>query len=67
MTTLAELAATLRTLLTATTGALARETGAAQRTSKLGGAALVQTLVLGWLHAPAASLGQMAQMAARSA
>lgn len=63
MTTVAELATTLQTVLTTTADTLARKTGAVRRASKLGGAALVQTLVLGWLHQPAASLGQLAQMA----
>ena len=64
MTTIAGLTEALQTVLTTAADTLARETGAVQRASKLGGAALVQTLVLGWLHAPAASLGQLAQMAA---
>ncbi len=65
MTTIAELAATLQTVLTSTADALARATGCVQRTSKLSGATLVQTLVLGWLHQPAATLEQLCQMAAR--
>jgi hypothetical protein len=64
MTTIAELAETLQTVLTTTAEAAARATGAVRRRSKLGGAGLVQTLVLGWLHQPAASLGQLGQMAA---
>jgi len=64
MTTIAALATTLQTVLTTTADAVARATGCVQRESKLGGAALVQTLVLGWLHQPQASLGQLAQMAA---
>jgi hypothetical protein len=64
MTTIADLATTLQTVLTTTADAVARATGAVQRRSKLSGAALVQTLVLGWLHAPQASLGQLSQMAA---
>ena len=64
MTTIAELATTLQTVLTTTADAVARTTRAVQRQSKLSGAGLVQTLVLGWLHAPQASLGQLSQMAA---
>lgn len=64
MTTIAELAATLQTVLTTTADEVARATGCVQRESKLGGAELVQTLVLGWLHQPQASLGQLSQLAA---
>ena len=64
MTTIAELAETLQTVLTTTADAVARATGCVQRASKLGGGALAQTLVLGWLHQPEASLGQLTQMAA---
>lgn len=65
MTTIAELATVLHTVLTTTADTIAHDTGCVQRTSKLGGAALVQTLVLGWLHQPQASLEQLCQMAAR--
>lgn len=64
MTTIAELATTIQTVLTTTADRVARETGCVQRTSKLSGAALVQTLVLGWLQQPQASLGQLTQLAA---
>lgn len=63
MTTIAELATTLHTALTTTAETCARATGAVQRQSKLTGATLVQTLVLGWQHQPQATLGQLAQMA----
>lgn len=64
MTTIAELATVLQTVLTTTADAAARATGCVRRESKLGGAALVQTLVLGWQHQPQAALGQLCQMAA---
>jgi hypothetical protein len=43
---------------------LARETGWVRRRSKLTGALFLQTLVLGWLRAPAASLETLCQTAA---
>jgi hypothetical protein len=52
-----------QTLVTAADHA-ARRSGFTQRCSKLSAAAFVQTLVLGWLHQPDASVGQLAQMAA---
>ena len=65
MTSVPYLARTMRTLLTTTAETAARQTGCVQRRSKLTGAGLVQTLVLGWLGTPAATLQQLAQMAAR--
>lgn len=64
MTTVADLTHTLQTLLTTTADALARRTGFVQRTSKLTGALLAQTLVFGWLAEPHASLDALAQTAA---
>src|SRR5579859_4850604 len=64
MTTVPELAQTLRTLLTTTADALARRTGFVQRRSKLTGAAFAQALVFGWLANPQASLENLAQAAA---
>jgi hypothetical protein len=64
MTSVPDLAQTLQTLLTTTADQLATSTGCIQRYRKLSGATLVQTLVLGWLHQPAATLHQLAQMAA---
>lgn len=43
---------------------LSRETGFVQRQSKLTGACFVQTLVLGWLANPTASLNQLVQVSA---
>ena len=68
MTTIAHVphvARTMRTLLTTTAERAARHTGCVQRRSKLTGAGLVQTLVLGWLAEPAATLQQLTPMAAR--
>ena len=65
MTTIPHVARTMRTLLTVTAETIAWQTGCVQRRSKLTGAGLVQTLVLGWLAEPAATLQQLAQMAAR--
>jgi Transposase DDE domain len=64
MTSVAGLAQTLQTLLTTTADHLAIATGCIRRHRKLSGATLVQSLVLGWLQQPAASLHQLAQMAA---
>jgi hypothetical protein len=64
MTTVPHLTQALRTLLTTTADALARQTGFVQRRSKLTGAAFVQALVFGWLADPHASLGALAQAAA---
>jgi hypothetical protein len=64
MTSVADLAHTLQTLLTTTAEQLATSTGCIRRHRKLSGATLVQTLVLGWLHQPEATLHQLAQMAA---
>src|SRR5262249_18060635 len=64
MTSVACLAQTLQTLLTTTADHLATSTGCIQRHRKLSGASLVQILVLGWLQQPAATLHQLAQMAA---
>lgn len=64
MTSVADLAQTLQTLLTTTADRLATSTGCIRRHRKLSGATLVQTLVLGWLQHPAATLHELAQMAA---
>jgi hypothetical protein len=59
-----DLAATLQTLLTTEAEQAARETGCVRRVRKLSGATFVQTLVLGWLHDPYASLDALAEFAA---
>ena len=65
MPTIPHVARTMRTLLTTTAETVARQTGGGQRRSKLTGAGLVQTLVLGWLAEPAATRQQLTPMAAR--
>ncbi len=64
MTSVADLAQTLQTLLTTTADHSAAQSGCIRRCRKLTGASLVQTLVLGWLHQPEATLHNLAQMAA---
>jgi Transposase DDE domain len=64
MTTVAQLAETVQTLLTTTAEATARATGFVQRRSKLGGAAFVQALVFAWLANPQATVEARAQAAA---
>jgi hypothetical protein len=64
MLVLTELAADLQTLFTTEADALARETGCVRRQRVFTGAALVQTLVFGWLHQPHASLDDLAEVAA---
>jgi DDE family transposase len=55
---------TLRTLLTTTADALARETGFVQRERTLTGSHFAQTLVFGYLDSPDASLSGLQQSAA---
>jgi Transposase DDE domain len=64
MCLLMDLAQTLQTLLMTEADELARQTGCVRRARKLSGAVLVQTLVLGWLHDPHASLDGLADFAA---
>jgi hypothetical protein len=64
MTSIVDLTQTLQTLLTTTADHIAAHTGCIRRCRKLTGATLVQTLVLGWLHQPQATLNNLAQMAA---
>jgi hypothetical protein len=63
MPSVATLASVLEQLLIVDARRLARETGAVQRERKLDGTTLVQTLVLGWLATPAASLADLCRMA----
>lgn len=63
MWTVTQVSTTLQHLVTTTANQIARETGFVQRTSKLTGAAFVQTLLFGWLNNPQATLQQLAQMA----
>jgi hypothetical protein len=64
MTTIADVAEALQTVLTQQADRAARITGFVQRTSKLGGAEFAQTLVFGWLANPDATLEELAQTAA---
>lgn len=64
MGVLSELASTLQTLLTTEADDAARASGCVRRVRQLSGATLVQTLVLGWLHDPQASLDGLADVAA---
>jgi len=64
MTTVAQLAEALQTLVTTTADATAQATHFVQRRSKLTGAAFVQALVFGWLANPQATVGARAQAAA---
>lgn len=54
----------LQTFLDSIAQTMSRETGFVQRTSKLTGATFLQTLVLGWLNRPNASLNQLVQISA---
>jgi hypothetical protein len=63
MWTVTQVSTTLQHLVTTTANQLARETGFVQRTSKLTGAAFVQTVLFGWLNNAQATLQQLAQMA----
>lgn len=64
MTSMAQMGRTLQILLTTTADAAAKETGFVRRLRKLTGAIFVQTLVLGWLHKPQATLKELTQRAA---
>ena len=64
MATIPQVATTLRMVLTTTADVAAQQTHFVQRRSKLTGALFCQTLVFGWLANPAASLDELAQMAA---
>lgn len=63
MSSVAQLAHTMQTLLTTTADDLARSSGFLHRRRKLTGACFAQALVLGWLTNAHASLGQLAQTA----
>lgn len=64
MTTIPRIAEAMQTVLTAKADKAADETGFVQRKSKMDGASFVQTLVLGWLQKPEATLEELAQTAA---
>ena len=65
LTSLPDVAQALQSVLTTFPEEAARLSGYTQRQSKLTAPLLTQTLVLGWLRHPQASLGQLTQMAAR--
>ena len=64
MSSISEVAACLREVLETIPNRVARETGCIKRQGKFTGSSLVQTLVLGVLREPAATLEELAQMAA---
>jgi hypothetical protein len=64
MLTVAKVERAMQAVLTTTAEAAARQTGCVQRVRQFSGATLVQTLVLGWLAHPAATLVQLCQTAA---
>lgn len=64
MTSIASLARPLRRILTEDAEHAARASGCVQRVRNFSGATLIQTLVLGFLAAPDASLSQLCQQAA---
>ena len=64
MTTLAQVGAAMQYVLTTTANQAARATKFVQRSSPLGGATFVQTLVFGFLANPSPSLEELAQTAA---
>jgi hypothetical protein len=64
MVTIAQVAQVMQTVLTTTARAEGQRSGFVRRAGKLDGASWTQTLVLGWLANPAASLDELAQTAA---
>jgi hypothetical protein len=62
MTTIAQLSQKMQSVLTRTARAVERRSGFVQRQGKLTGASWVQTLVLGWMARPQATLDQLTQM-----
>jgi hypothetical protein len=62
--TLADLATALQTLFTTDAHDAARATGFVRRARKLTGPAFAQVTVFGWLHNPAASLADLAELSA---
>lgn len=65
MTKIPQISEAIQTVLTTTADKAAQKTGFTQRQSKLTGSAFVQTLVLGWLSDPAASLDNLTSQAAQ--
>ena len=65
MNKIPQISEAIQTVLTTTADASAQKTGFTKRQSKLTGSAFVQTLVLGWLSDPAASLDNLTSLAAQ--
>src|SRR5688500_13972754 len=65
VSSLAQVATALQHVLTTVADQAGQETGFVQRVRKWTGALFVQTLVLGWLGNPAASLSELTQVAAK--
>lgn len=63
-TTIAEVEQIMNEVLDRVAQTSAKERGFVQRRSKLSGSVFAQTLVLGWLHNPQASLESLTQTAA---
>ena len=64
MTTIAEVAEAMQTVLTTVADEAARDSGFVERESKLTGAKFAQTLVFGWLSNSQATLEELSQTAA---
>jgi hypothetical protein len=64
MASIAQVAAAMQSIMTEYAKKVERETGFVERASKMGGAEFVQTLSLGWLSNPEATLEELAQAAA---
>lgn len=64
MTSISQVAQTMRTILTDVADESARATGFVKRESKIGGAEFAQMLTFGWLSNPAATLEELAQTSA---
>ena len=64
MTTIPRVVEAMQTVLTTKADKAAGETGFVQRKSKMDGASFAQTLVLGWLQNPEATLEELTQTAA---
>jgi hypothetical protein len=65
MSSLAQVATALQEVLTTVAAAEARDSGFVQRVRRWTGPTFVQTLVLGWLSNPRASLRELVQIAAK--
>jgi hypothetical protein len=66
MDTLTYLAESMQTLFTSTADTLAKTTGFVKRASKCSGSKFAKTVVLGFLHKPDSSLGELCQTGLRA-